>query len=145
MKYDSKIWGPHFWFFLHTIAFNYPVYPNSVTKRKYYDLIMNFPLFIPNEKMANQFSHLLDKYPVSPYLDKRDSFILWTIFIHNKVNIMLGKKEMSRKKATRLYFEKYKPDPLKLYGKTGIHQNIVSINSAIILALLIVVYILYKA
>ncbi len=144
MKYDSHIWGPHFWFFLHTLAYNYPLYPNSVTKTKYYDFIMNLPLFIPDEKMSNQFSKLLDKYPVTPYLDKRDSFIQWMYFIHNKINVISGKKEISREKATRLYFDHYKPKKLDFYGNTKIHNNIVSINMAIILALCIIVYVLYK-
>ena len=31
---DPKIWGPHYWFFLHTIAMSYPLRPNAVTKKK---------------------------------------------------------------------------------------------------------------
>ena len=46
-KFDPTIWGPHYWFFLHTISHTYPLYPNEVTKKKYYDLIQNMPLFIP--------------------------------------------------------------------------------------------------
>ena len=42
---DPKIWGPHYWFFLHTIAVTYPHNPNSVTKKKYYDLIQNLHIF----------------------------------------------------------------------------------------------------
>ena len=94
MKFDSKIWGPHFWFFLHTIAYTYPETPNDVTKRKYYDLLINFPLFIPDENIGKNFAVLIDKYPFVPYLDKRDSFIRWVNFIHNKVNIILKKKEV---------------------------------------------------
>lgn len=92
---DSAIWGPQFWYVLHRIAFNYPLYPNKVTKKKYYDTIMNIPLFIPNPKMGNAFSELLDLYPVSPYLDSRDSFIKWTHYIHNRVNEKLGKSSLS--------------------------------------------------
>jgi hypothetical protein len=36
---DPKIWGPHYWFFLHTLAMCYPNYPNEVTKKKYYELL----------------------------------------------------------------------------------------------------------
>ena len=44
---DPNIWGPHYWFFLHTIAMSYPIHPNAVTKKKYYDFVQNIPLFIP--------------------------------------------------------------------------------------------------
>ena len=50
---DPKIWGPHYWFFLHTIAVTYPHNPNSVTKKKYYDLIQNLHIFLPIAMMVN--------------------------------------------------------------------------------------------
>ena len=34
MNFDPDVWGPHYWFFLHTIAESYPIHPNSVTKKK---------------------------------------------------------------------------------------------------------------
>ena len=85
MVLDSNIWGPHYWFVLLTIAISYPKHPNDVTKKKYYELIHNFPLFIPVSSMGNHFSELLDKYPIAPYLDSRESFIKWVHFIHNKI------------------------------------------------------------
>ena len=86
----------------------YPQYP-IVTKRKYYDLIQNLPLFIPNEDIANNFSNMLDKYPVTPYLDNIDSFKKWMHFIHNKVNFMLNKDEISFEKADELYRKQFVP------------------------------------
>jgi hypothetical protein len=141
--YDSHIWGPHFWFFLHTIAINYPERANDVTRRKYYDLMQNMPLFIPNVEMGNRFSRLLDQYPVTPYLDKRESFIRWTVFIHNKINLILGKPEMMLEEAIETYHKTYLPSKLDMYGETQIHKNIVYVYSAIIIALLLVVYMLY--
>jgi hypothetical protein len=94
MEFDSKIWGPHYWFFLHTIAYKYPETPNDNMKRKYYDLLINFPLFIPDENIGKEFALLLDKYPFVPYLDKKDSLIIWVNFIHNKINFMLKKPEV---------------------------------------------------
>ena len=86
MDYDAKIWGPKYWFFLHSVARCYPLYPNETIKRKYYDFIMNLPLFIPDKEMAAYCEKLIDKYPVTPYLDSRESFIKWMYFIHNKIN-----------------------------------------------------------
>lgn len=108
-------WGPPMWFFIHTIAHGYPDTPNIVTKRKYYDFIQNLPLFIPNPEMGNQFSHLLDAYPVSPYLDCRESFVRWTNFIHNKVNESLKKEEYSYDESVRTYWANYREKPVYLY------------------------------
>ena len=106
---DPKIWGPHYWFFLHTIAMSYPVYPNAVTKKKYYDFVQNIPLFIPVESMAGEFSKLLDQYPVQPYLDNKESFIRWMWFIHNKINKKLEKPQISLNDFYVKYYEEYKP------------------------------------
>ena len=123
MRFDPSIWGGHYWFFLHTVAESYPVHPNAVTKRKYYDLLQNFPLFIPNEEIGNKFSAMLDKYPVTPYLDNRDSFVRWMHFIHNKFNVLLGKEEVSLPMALSRYRDQYKPKPLVLTERINMRRH----------------------
>lgn len=112
MELDPTVWGPHYWFVLHTIALCYPLTPNEVTKKKYYDFIQNLPLMIPIHRMGNKFSDMLDKYPVTPYLDSRESFIKWIHFIHNKYNLLLGKEELSMTEAMDKYYHHYKPKNL---------------------------------
>lgn len=111
---DPDVWGPHFWFFLHTIAISYPKRPNDVTKKKYYEFIMNLPLFLPVEKIGNDFSKLLDEYPVSSYLDSKDSLVRWMHFIHNKINEKLEKPTISLNEFYTKYYDEYKPKDLKL-------------------------------
>ena len=31
----TSIWGPSLWHFLHTMSFNYPVYPSKTEKKQY--------------------------------------------------------------------------------------------------------------
>tara|TARA_A100001015_G_scaffold85802_1_gene95359 strand:- start:1471 stop:1968 length:498 start_codon:yes stop_codon:yes gene_type:complete len=140
-NFDPKVWGPHYWFFLHTIAHNYPFHPNKVTIRKYYDLIQNMPLFIPNEKIGNDFSKLLDRFPVTPYLDNRDSFIRWMHFIHNRINRILDKEELTLFEALENYREKYKPPPIKISEKMNIKKEyIIAFFTALCLVLIIYFY-----
>ena len=109
MNLNPEIWGPPFWFFLHTISFHYPLHPNDVIKKKYYDFIMNLPNFIPVENISKDFIQLLDLYPVSCYLDNRNSFISWCHFIHNKINEKLEKPTMSLEDFYIHYYNQYKP------------------------------------
>ena len=111
---DPTIWGPHFWFFLHTIAMTYPIRPNEVTRKKYYEFILSLPIFIPIETMGSDFSKLLDEYPVTAYLDSRDSFIRWMHFIHNKINEKLEKPKISMNEFYIKYYEEYKPKDIKM-------------------------------
>ena len=106
---DPKIWGPHYWFFLHTIAFTYPHNPNSVTKKKYYDLIQNLHIFLPIETIATDFSKLLEQYPITPYLDNRESLSRWSWFIHNKINEKLEKPKITIEEFYNQYYDNYKP------------------------------------
>jgi hypothetical protein len=138
--FDPTIWGPHYWFFLMTLALSYPETPNSVTKRKYYDFIINLPLFIPNHEIGNRFSELLDKYPVSPYLDNKESFVKWVHFIHNKVNVSMGKEEISYQTAMNNYLDEYVPKPLYLYEKMKINKYYIFIFFIIVCLLFIYYY-----
>ena len=113
MNLNPEIWGPHYWFFLHTITICYPKHPNAVTKKKYYDFISNLPLFIPVENIATQFSKLLDKYPVTPYLDSKKEFIKWMHFIHNKINEHLEKPKLSLNDFYIQYYDEYKLKQVK--------------------------------
>jgi len=116
---DPKVWGPHYWFFLHTLAMTYPHYPNTVTKKKYYEFIQNLPLFLPVEQISGEFSKLIDKYPIAPYLDNRDSFVRWMHFIHNKINEKLEKPKVSLNDFLTKYYDEYKnfDDNLIEYNK----------------------------
>jgi hypothetical protein len=111
---DPNIWGPHFWFFLHTLAISYPHNPNAITKKQYYELIQNLPTFIPVEQMGKDFAILLDDYPVTAYLDNRESLTKWMHFIHNKINDKLEKPKITLNEFYSRYYEEYKPNKLKM-------------------------------
>ena len=106
---DPNIWGPHYWFTLHSIASTFPEHPNETVKKKYYDFIHNLPLFIPNREIGNLILKLLDKYPVGPYLQNRLSLMKWFHFIHNKINAKLDKPEISFHDSLESYYNHYKP------------------------------------
>lgn len=138
---DPNIWGPHYWFFLHTISMSYPMKPNAVTKKNYYEFIQNLHVFIPNEIIASDFSKLLNKYPVLPYLDNRESFIRWIWFIHNKINIKLEKKVLTLNEFYIRYYNQYKPTNIKLLEYYRLKHKF--INITVIVLVLIAIYYLY--
>jgi len=127
MELNPDIWGKWYWGFLHTISLTYPNYPNATTKKKYYELITNFPLFIPCQQISNDFSKLISSYPVSPYLDDRDSFIRWTHFIHNKINEKMEKPLITLNDFYINYYEQYKPTGIKIEEFNKIKQKMVYI------------------
>ena len=110
MGLKPEIWGPHYWFFLQTIGHCYALTPNDTLKKKYYDFFQNLPLFIPNKNISNKFIYLLDKYPITPYLDSRTSLLKWIHFIHNKVNHDLGKPLLTFDESMEKYYAMYETE-----------------------------------
>lgn len=144
MVLNPEIWGPHYWFFIYTIALSYPLNPNDTTKKKYYDFIQNLPIFIPVSEIGNTFSVFLDKYPVTPYLDSRESFIKWVHFIHNKLNIYLNKPEVSYYKAMDNYYENYKVKEVKKREEKKNKHKYIFATTIIILIIIILILLFNK-
>ena len=132
------IWCPHYWFVIYTIALSYPNNSNDSTKKKYYDFITNLPLFLPISDIGNVFSKFLDAYPVTPYLDSRESFIKWVHFIHNKINVYLGKPEITYYDAMNKYYEHYKIKELKKYEESRNKQKYI-FGSLVVLLILVII------
>ena len=103
MVYDPQVWGPHYWFVLFTMAITYPIAVTETIKKRYYNFIQDLPLFLPDDNISKSFSEMIIKYPVTPYLDDRESMIKWVHFIHNRHNVMLGKKTITLERALKEY------------------------------------------
>jgi len=138
---DPTIWGPHYWFFLHTVAMTYPHHPNAITKKKYYEFVQNIPLFIPVEQISSDFEKLIDKYPITPYLDNRDSFVRWMHFIHNKINEKLEKPQIMLNDFFVEYYNQYKSQNEKLAEYYKLREKV--IYSGILFSILGSIYYLY--
>ena len=138
---DPKVWGPHYWFFLHTLVMTYPHHPNTVTKKKYYEFIQNLPLFLPVEEISGEFSKLIDKYPVTPYLDNRDSFVRWMHFIHNKINEKLEKPQISLNDFFIKYYDEYKSEDDKINQYYKVREKLIYLG--IVLGISGAIYFLY--
>jgi len=138
---DPKIWGPHYWFFLHTLAMTYPHHPNSVTKKKYYEFIQNLPLFVPVEEISKDLEKLINTYPITPYLDNRDSFVRWTHFIHNKINEKLEKPSITLNDFYIQYYNEYKSQNEKLAEFYKLREKLV--YGSIVISILGTIYYLY--
>lgn len=140
---DPEIWGPYYWFVLHTIAITYPIKANDVAMKKYYEFIHNLPLFIPNTNIGNIFSKLLDNYPVKPYLNNRESFIKWMHFIHNKINMLTDKPLMSYEDAMNTIYHAYKPKKYKMQQKLK-EKKMICFVFLLLLIMSIIIYLYNK-
>ena len=133
MGLNPNIWLPHLKFILQTIAISYPAYPNDVSKRKYYDLIQNLPILFPLEPIGNNFLKLLDKYPVTPYLSSRMSFMKWIHFIFNKIQEQLEQPIEDFYESLEKYYEEYKPKEIRNKEMINTRKKYIQFGSALLI------------
>jgi len=110
-------------------------------KKKYYEFIQNLPLFIPVEIISGELSKLIEMYPITPYLDNRDSFVRWMHFIHNKINEKLEKPQLSLNDFFIKYYNNYKSKN-EIMSKYNYYIKRV-VYFVIIIIILLIIYYLY--
>jgi hypothetical protein len=91
--------------------------------------------------MGQEFSKMLDKYPVTPYLGSKDSLVRWVVFIHNKYNEMTGKDEISIDEAMSRYYDLYLPKPIYIHETLKMRRY--HLHVAFILICVFLVYLYY--
>jgi hypothetical protein len=99
------------------------------------------PLFLPVEQISGEFSKLIDKYPITPYLDNRDSFVRWMHFIHNKINEKLEKPQISLNEFFIKYYDEYKTQDEKLGQYYKVREKLIYLG--IIVGISGAIYYLY--
>ena len=133
MGLNYNVWLPHLKFTLQTMAVTYPSRPNEVSRKKYYDFIQNLPVFIPLEPIGKNFLDLLDKYPVTPYLSSRMSFMKWIHFIFNKINEQLEKPVEDFYDSLEKYYDEYKPKEIRNREIIKTRKRYIQFASALVL------------
>lgn len=112
---NPEVWGPHMWFFLHTISFNYPDAPTQQDKDDMKSFIYAFQKIIPCDKCKNHFKQHLTKFPVENYLSSKKEFAEWVVMIHNIVNKTNGKREYSFDEVVKMYVHYYSKSKYRNY------------------------------
>ena len=113
---DARIWGPHAWFFLHSVTFSYPDNPSEKDKRDLYNFFQSVSNILPCTICKNHFRENLEKYPIENFLYNREALVNWLIDIHNIVNRKLGKPMVDNKEIIDRYNNLYKKKYICLIG-----------------------------
>ena len=104
---EPKIWGPPFWFVIHTIAFYYPENPTFNEKRHMFEYFQNLQYVIPCPICRRHYAKTFQEHPITPYLDSKNSLVEWTVNLHNIVNKSKGKPTKSLSEVIKHYEKVY--------------------------------------
>jgi hypothetical protein len=104
---NQNIWGPHLWFSLHTITFNYPLKPTQDDKDNYRNFFNSMKNVIPCSVCKKNYIRHLNEIPIDQHLHSRKSLVYWVIDLHNMVNGETGKKILSYDNVMKKYEDAY--------------------------------------
>lgn len=102
---DQKVWGPHTWFFLHSVTFNYPFKPTAEDKAHITQFFKEIEDILPCSICRRHYKGHLKKKPIQA--DGRKELVYWLIDLHNIVNIQEHKPTMSYAAVLKLYSDAY--------------------------------------
>lgn len=107
---DPKIWGPHAWFFLHSITLAYPDNPSMYEKEDIKAFFNTLNKVLPCEVCREHFASHISQNPLTEsVLQSKKTLINWLINIHNEVNKMQNKPQMTYDDVIALYHGHYSP------------------------------------
>lgn len=89
----TSVWGPSMWHYLHTMSFNYPLFPSKQDKIHYRDFVLNLQYVLPCKycriNLKKNFKYLPLKMS---NMSNRETFSRYIYNLHELINKMLHKK-----------------------------------------------------
>lgn len=100
---DPSIWGKHGWKFIHFVAQGYPNEPSQEQKLHYKNFLNSIQYILPCSLCREHYAQNLINNPIDDsVLQNKNSFIDWTVKLHNIVNMQTGKEVIPHDKAVNL-------------------------------------------
>jgi hypothetical protein len=144
---DPSIWGKHGWKFIHFVAQGYPNEPSQEQKLHYKNFLNSIKYILPCNLCRDHYTQNLINNPIDDtVLRNKNSFLDWTVKLHNIVNMQTGKEIIPHNKAVNLIVD----DSCKLEKKNteniikeNIKENDIDTNFIFILILVVLISIYF--
>ena len=121
----TTVWGPCVWTFLHTVSFNYPVYPTIQEKKHYKEFVLQLSNILPCGKCRKNFKKNLKKLPLTDNdMVSRETFSKYMYQLHETVNKMLNKNSHLTYEMVRDRFENFRAHCVKQKSNKPINKEI---------------------
>ena len=112
---DPKIWGPHFWFMMRCVAYNFPDNATIYDSRYYIDFYTNIKYILPCEKCKLSYNKLMDKYPIDQYAKDKTKLMSWVEIMYQETD-----KEIKAQQKKSKSMIKIAPKPVKKFKNSNI-------------------------
>ena len=127
---DVSQWGPHAWFFLHSVTFYYPDTPTLQDKENINRFFNTVGDILPCEHCKKHYKSHLKKYPIESSNNSKYDVTNWLIHVHNEVNKSTGKPTMTYSEVLEYYKQFYN-------SKKSINSNSYIIITTVVITVVI--------
>jgi len=97
MGISPHFWGKQAWHFIHCVALNYPENPTDEDKDKFKTFFYSLEYILPCPICGYHFKENMNQYPIR--LESRAELFNWSVDMHNQVNKINNKIELSYDEA----------------------------------------------
>ena len=91
MRIPTTTWGPPMWVSVHIMSLAYPKNPSYSEKKAAKEFFEALPFLLPCAICKEHLKTHMKKFPITPYLDRRDDLFKYSVMLHNEVNKSLNK------------------------------------------------------
>ena len=151
MAITPDIWGPHGWKFMHYVALAYPTKPTLEQKNEYKTFFESIQNILPCGLCSHNYKKHLKELPIDDsVLESNITLLKWTIDMHNKVNVLNGKREYNSEEVVNLLINNFgdkKEEQSKKEEKPKDKNNSIFFNVVFwifVFVVLVTIAIIYK-
>ena len=129
---EPKNWGKFGWGFIHNVALGYPedlTYMKKEQYRKFFEVIGDV---LPCLDCQDHYKEMIADYP--PIMTNKETLFKWTVDIHNNVNKILNKDQISYDKAYNIWLDE------KINTKNTINNKIIFNIILLFILILLIIY-----
>ena len=145
MGYAPDLWGPSTWHTIHLLCYTAPTTLSASEQLRYTAFFKALPFVLPCATCSEHLQAHYTEHPVENYVGSQASLFEWSVHVHNAVNKMLGKPEVSLETATSIWSNHLKMDASS--GSSGIKDadgnRLFGVPSSKVYAILLVVIALF--
>lgn len=102
---NPKVWGPAFWFYLHTSSAYYPENPSNIVRERMKGRILALPYELPCSSCRQHAIAFVEFYRdrLDDIVSSNQKLFNFYVDFHNHVNARYGKREWTYDEARAVY------------------------------------------
>jgi len=110
--FQTAVWGPTAWVFLHSITFSYPDKPDAETRAQFFNFFKSMMYVLPCKYCRDSYaSYCKSSGPLGLKMkrfESRATLTKWLYDIHDAVNLKLDKKDRPTFPEVKAIYKEFK-------------------------------------